>query len=298
MKKALVVAGNGPSLREIDYTRLPKEYDVFRCNLFFCEEAYYLGKQINAYFFHQTNFFEYYFTLTHLVANKEYEVSKILCPDHCVGFFASQEEFAKNFPDIELSDCYVDSLTEFSKYKNFNAIFYNNHITSGIYMCAVGTALGYKEIYISGIDLYEQGTNSYAFKLQSNTRKLLPLLNRKGKNTDDCYHNAKTDIQALQFLQEHYDVRFYSLSPTSPLSQHIDLAPVLTQQPVFTPEKKPAKHTADIMIPEYMDYERFHLKDPLQEEKIPKLKKNIYYRIFRDLFKLPSDIKHYVRYKL
>lgn len=297
MKKALVVAGNGPSLREIDYTRLPKEYDLFRCNLFFCEEAYYLGKQVSAYFFHKTNFFEYYFTLRHLLTNQEYSIDRILCRDQCADFFSSKEEFMKHFPDLEFSDSYADSLVEFSKYRNFNAIFYNDHITSGIYMCAVGIALGYKEIHISGIDFYNQGTNSYAFKLQSNTRKLLPLLNRKGKNTDDCYHNAKTDIQALQFLQQHYDVKFYSLSPQSPLSQHIDLSPILTQQPTFVPEKKPIGYTADMIIPEYMDYERFHLKDPLQEEKTPKLKKNIYYRIFRDFFRLPSDIKHYIRYK-
>ena len=44
--KPIIIAGNGPSLKEIDYKRLPKEYDVFRCNQFFFEDKYYLGKDV------------------------------------------------------------------------------------------------------------------------------------------------------------------------------------------------------------------------------------------------------------
>ncbi|EFU7055710.1 hypothetical protein HTZ31_001783, partial [Campylobacter coli] len=35
--KAAIVTSNGPSMREIDYSLLPKDYDVFRCNEFYHE---------------------------------------------------------------------------------------------------------------------------------------------------------------------------------------------------------------------------------------------------------------------
>ncbi|ELS3708711.1 hypothetical protein QPP40_001462 [Campylobacter upsaliensis] len=30
--KKVIIAGNAPSLKNIDYTLLPQDYDVFRCN--------------------------------------------------------------------------------------------------------------------------------------------------------------------------------------------------------------------------------------------------------------------------
>ncbi|EAI2324729.1 alpha-2,3-sialyltransferase, partial [Campylobacter coli] len=49
-EKNVLIAGNGPSLKEIDYRRLPDKYDVFRCNQFYFEEKYYLGKNIKSVF--------------------------------------------------------------------------------------------------------------------------------------------------------------------------------------------------------------------------------------------------------
>ncbi|MDE5926745.1 MAG: alpha-2,3 sialyltransferase, partial [Helicobacter sp.] len=37
-----IIAGGGPSLKQIDYSRLPKNFDVFRVNFFYFEEQYYL----------------------------------------------------------------------------------------------------------------------------------------------------------------------------------------------------------------------------------------------------------------
>lgn len=46
----VVIAGNGPSLASIDYSKLPENFDVFRCNQFYFEDKYYLGKKIKKYF--------------------------------------------------------------------------------------------------------------------------------------------------------------------------------------------------------------------------------------------------------
>lgn len=46
----VIIAGNGPSLQSINYQRLPKKYDIFRCNQFYFEDKYYLGKNIKTAF--------------------------------------------------------------------------------------------------------------------------------------------------------------------------------------------------------------------------------------------------------
>lgn len=46
-----LVCGNGPSLKNIDYKRLPKQFDVFRCNQFYFEDRYFVGKDVKYVFF-------------------------------------------------------------------------------------------------------------------------------------------------------------------------------------------------------------------------------------------------------
>ena len=48
--KSVIIAGNGTSLKSIDYSLLPKDYDIFRCNQFYFEDHYFLGKKIKRYF--------------------------------------------------------------------------------------------------------------------------------------------------------------------------------------------------------------------------------------------------------
>lgn len=55
--KNVIIAGNGPSLKEIDYSRLPNDFDVFRCNQFYFEDKYYLGKKCKAVFYNPIFFF-------------------------------------------------------------------------------------------------------------------------------------------------------------------------------------------------------------------------------------------------
>ena len=74
-----IIAGNGPSLARIDYTRLPRDFDVYRCNQFYFEEKYYLGKRVQGVLFHPDLFFAQYHTLKTLEARGEYEFGEIYC---------------------------------------------------------------------------------------------------------------------------------------------------------------------------------------------------------------------------
>lgn len=156
--KNVVIAGNGPSLKEIDYSRLPNDFDVFRCNQFYFEDKYYLGKKCKAVFYIPNLFFEQYYTLKHLIENQEYETELIMCSNFNLTYLENEnflKSFYDYFPDAHLGYDFFKKLKEFNTYFKFHELYLNQRITSGIYMCAVAIVLGYKEIYLVGIDFYE-----------------------------------------------------------------------------------------------------------------------------------------------
>ncbi|ECC0098045.1 alpha-2,3 sialyltransferase, partial [Campylobacter jejuni] len=161
--------------------------------------------------------------------------------------------------------------------------------TSGVYMCAVAIALGYKEIYLSGIDFYQNGS-SYAFDTkQENLLKLAPDF----KNDRSHYigHSKNTDIKALEFLEKTYKIKLYCLCPNSLLANFIELAPNLNSNFIIQEKNN---YTKDILIPSSEAYGKFSKN--INFKKI-KIKENVYYKLIKDLLRLPSDIKHYFKGK-
>ncbi|EAI6906423.1 alpha-2,3 sialyltransferase [Campylobacter coli] len=289
-KNNVIIAGNGPSLKEIDYSKLPDDFDVFRCNQFYFEDKYYLGKKCKAVFYNPSLFFEQYYTLKHLIANQEYETELIICSNFNQAHLESEnfrKSFYDYFPDAYLGCDFFKQLKEFDAYFKFHEIYLNQRITSGIYMCAVAIALGYKEIYLTGIDFYQNGS-SYAFDTkQENLLKLAP--NFKNDNSQYIGHNKNTDIKALEFLEKTYKINLYCLSPNSSLANFIEIAPNLNSR--FIAQEK-NNYTKDILIPPKEAYEKFSKNINLKKSKI---KENIYFKIVKDLLRLPSDIKHYIK---
>ncbi|TLD84149.1 hypothetical protein LS81_002800 [Helicobacter trogontum] len=108
------------------------------------------------------------------------------------------------------------------------------------------------------------------------------------------------DLKKLTFLSKHYNVKFYSLCPNSPLTSYFPLAPITGN--TFIPSKKPDNYTKDILIPKGNGVESMrdilrldlHLYDE-DVRKRNRIKNNIYFRIFDDLMRLPRDIKHYLQ---
>ncbi|MCV3467483.1 alpha-2,3-sialyltransferase [Campylobacter lari] len=288
-----IICGNGPSLKNIDYKSLPKEYDGFRCNQFYFEEKYYLGKNIKYVFFNPFVFFEQYYTAKKLIEKKEYNIENIICSTFNLPTM-DNENFIKNFNayfcDAYLGHEILHNIKDFLAFIKYNEIYENNRITSGIYMCAIAIALGYKNIYLCGIDFYNDKNNMYGFdNKKENLLKLNPAFLKK----DSVYikHSKEFDLKALNFLKDKYNVNFYSLNNNSELSKYIPLA--LNTNNNFILIDKDKDCINDVLIPEGKDYYDFFKK----EDSKVKLKQNTYYKLFKDLFRLPSDIKHYIKEK-
>ncbi|WP_136696356.1 alpha-2,3-sialyltransferase [Campylobacter jejuni] len=224
-EKNVLIAGNGPSLKEIDYRRLPDKYDVFRCNQFYFEEKYYLGKNIKSVFFNPGFFFEQYYTSMQLILKKEYFIENIICSTFDLNFIDNSfflKSFYNWFPEAYLGHEILNKLKDFYNYIKYNEIYYNQRITSSIYMCAIAIIFGYENIFLTGVDFYDKSKNYYAFNSKKNNLiKLNPSFSLNHNRGD--FHSKDVDLKALDFLMKNYSINIYSVSPNSILSRYIKL---------------------------------------------------------------------------
>lgn len=331
LKKYAIVAGNGPSLAEIDYTRLHiptnlpancdfsdilEYYDIFRCNQFYFEDKYYLGKNIKLAFAISPNLFEQSYTYKTLNYTNQYNILNIGVSDFNLTCMDSvYHKHLDIFDDIITGSIYLSKLKAFYSFMRYNEIYKNKRITSGIYMCAFATALGYKEIYIAGIDLYK-AKEAYAFDtLKPNLLKVLPNFGLKPGD----FHTQETDIMSLKFLEDNYDVKFYTLCPNSPIAEYIPLADKANNK-AFIPIQKQEDSIRDMLIPESFAYDMLkYYEITINKEKLilkltqqtpfddacqttqklyrEPIEKNMIYRIFKDIVRLPKDIAFYIKGK-
>ncbi|WP_267892830.1 alpha-2,3-sialyltransferase, partial [Helicobacter acinonychis] len=216
-KKPLIIAGNGPSIKDLDYALFPKDFDVFRCNQFYFEDKYYLGREIKGVFFN-AHVFDLQMKITKaIVKNGEYHPDHIYCTHvEPYGYVNGnqqlmQEYLEKHFVGVRSTYAYLKDLEPFfilhSKYRNF----YDQHFTTGIMMLLVAIQLGYKEIYLCGIDFYENGFGHF-------------YENQGGffEEDSDPMHDKNIDIQALELAKKY--AKIYALVPNSALVKMIPLS--------------------------------------------------------------------------
>lgn len=294
----VVIAGNGPSLREIDYNRLPDSFDVFRCNQFYFEDSYFLGDKIKAYFFNPVVAIEQYYTMYKIKEKDEYSIENLVISNF--GNPALKEGtldgFLNLFPEVITGYSQLSKLTEFDQYIRFNELFFNKRVTSGVYMCAVAIANGYKNIYLAGLDFYQVTKPAYAFQHQKkNILQIIPGF--KEEHSQGEVHSKDFDIEALNFLSQKYGVKIYSLSPTSESTKYFPLSEECNTLE-FILKNKTETSIKDILIPSDEIYRKVRDIYPSQYSKAKdKLYSNMVFKLFYDLVKLPSVIKKYLRAK-
>ncbi|MFC3867530.1 alpha-2,3-sialyltransferase [Helicobacter equorum] len=244
--KACVIAGNGPSLANIDYSLLPKDFEVFRANQFFFEDKYFLGKSIKCAFINGIfNLPTSHLTLHTLKQKDEYKIDYLMCiqPGVIVGGGATQNTLSF-FPDVMDGCEYIKMLSVFNNSIMFNYIHKDQAITTGVYMVAVAVALGYKELYIVGIDLYRDG-GKYAFSMKDKPNFFSLGFDKECKPAD--WHNAQTDIDALKLLEKEYGVKIYILSESCPLKEYFPLAPRVNDLDSSFVKPKPTNFINDVV---------------------------------------------------
>ncbi|WP_233703130.1 alpha-2,3-sialyltransferase [Helicobacter felis] len=269
--KPLILAGNGPSIKDLDYSLFPPDFDVFRCNQFYFEDKYYLGKEVKGVFFNSWIFDLQMKTAGQLVARDEYKLDTIYCATDAeyspfdpnpfdpsynknrelpnnIGerYGALQSLHARSFLDkhftnithtYELLATLKPFLDLHTKARNFQG----QQFTGGIMMLISAIALGYQEIYLAGIDFYTTGLGHF---YQDNSRFFIlehaPM------------HTQELDMQAIEIAKQY--AQLYALVPNTPLVQILPLSPhknALSQERMQTLHlgyEKPPGYIQDILI--------------------------------------------------
>ena len=288
--KPIVIAGNGPSLAQIDYSRLPQDFDVFRCNQFYFEDKYFLGKKIKGVFFNPSVLREQIFTLHHLKERGEYEVEDVYCQRGDDSELVIEGNKVENiFPSVKSTYDFLKKLPLFNELDKFHRFFFHQWPTAGIVMLYTAIAQGYKEIYLTGIDFYGGGGTDYAFKIdpKSNIATRIPAF--RDSVFQAKVHTQSLDIAFIQLALTLPDIKLYAVSPNSALSEILPLSPVQNHQ-VFEVESKPKGYICDwIKPPRSLSPFKQKLKDYGINGK------NIYVKAVMDLIQLCKAIVYALR---
>lgn len=166
----------------------------------------------------------------------------------------------------------------FHEYTVFNDLFRDRRPTSGVLMIANAIAMGYKAIYLAGIDLY-LGKEEYAFDHKSSDLLRSKYPGFSGDRTRTHNHSEQTDLDALQFLMKTYDeVKIYSICPTSPITEYIELSPVQNMRD-FVVENKPQGYINDMQRPSDLAYYKYN---SIFSSLFPKEPENIVLKLYND----------------
>lgn len=320
---------------------MPLKFEVFRCNQFYFEDKYYLGRRVKATTATTYTTFSQVWTMLNLLTRNEYEIDKIFLDNNHIWFIndASGNEnkqqqnykkiidvlshysqyftgrILKSTPNLNPNQSLIDrayngsfshNIAEFLEWSNLASIYYGHHITSGLLSCALAVAMGHREIYIAGIDLYSGNTHYFTSMRTPNIARFTDLFDEDSCDSQGNYksgmqwHKKEADIEGLYFLQEAYGVKFYSLCESSPISELIPLAKKTNS--IFTPQPKPKDYICDFCIPKKESFEVMQIpflqKQSQAIQQIQSLKQNIYFRLLWDLSRIPKHIKLYIKGKI
>ncbi|MGL4367550.1 MAG: alpha-2,3-sialyltransferase [Brevinemataceae bacterium] len=228
-KTSVVIAGCGPSVGQINYRRVPKEFDCFRMNQFAFEEKYFLGKNVTAYFKCPEFIKEAYLYCCLLERNKEYFFKDFYLTGNS-SFIAP--EFQGVFSSV------YDILNKnplFQRHILFYEWFYTVWPTSGTMALLTAISLGYKEIYLVGIDFYQK-SSTYVYQESNHPvfdelrQQTFSFNNFSGsfffnKGEEQQYHNIQMEKESIILASSIPGIKIYSICDDTPLNELLPLAP-------------------------------------------------------------------------
>ena len=174
-------------------------------NLFFLEEEYRYGKRVDGYFW-SIGSDVVQSELPLAIQQKKYDIRAFLAP---------------MLPTVKMNGVEVPD-RHFEPFFDHWAIIAENQTlarelmgrplpTQGFQVLAFALALGFKEIHLTGIDLYESTTQRYAFSIPDRVASKL-----RSKDTKPGYelnHSRDRDISLFWTCREQYpEARLYALS--------------------------------------------------------------------------------------
>lgn len=241
--RPVIIAGNGPSLTGIDRRRIPENPVILRINNFFFEERYFLGRRADiVYVAGPGSVLDAYIkTLLYVVETGQYDTGVYLGRANRISSITD-----KYFPLVDANSCFTRNsiIHEFMSGIDNRP---NTDPTSGMLALLSVISLGFRDIYLTGIDFYT-GENMYSFRPGENHSRIVGI-SSDSRGYNESFHNMDIDMEVLSLAKGIEGVSVKSLSPGSPIGNYIPAADIVRENPGKA-GKKPDGYTRDFLLSE------------------------------------------------
>jgi glycosyltransferase involved in cell wall biosynthesis len=241
--RAVIIVGNGPSLAKIDYSRFPQDAEVWRCTQFFCEKKYYVGRRVDKCFVCVPPL-EIYLTLRAIVKNGDYDMNLSAIYAWVEWTFGHWKDPTNVEYKMALAAFraviggdmgeYMSGLipkdSEIADIVSYHFLNGHHAMLTGIKMLVAAYLEGYDDIYIAGID------NDYSADKIARPWNTGVFGDAEMKNTTRI-HNTELQLELMSYINADTRCNLYSLSPESPITKIIPMAPIVGGN--FEAEPKP-----------------------------------------------------------
>lgn len=250
-------------MKSINYSLLPKSYDVYRVNQFYSEDKYYTSKNIKKVFVAYNNLEIKLYTLYELQRQKNYNIEQVVIgnirpPDSYLTPSRYKIDLWRHNKGIAQ---FYDCLSKFPKLQDFyyfNLDCKSKVPTTGLSMLVSALANDYKEIFIAGIDLYaldikESNAKDYPFNIGENMQLAIPgLLSKSNLENKSALHTLEIEIELINLALEIANkkgIKIYSVSKDSPINKYIPLATKIQNEDSLNIESKSKECIFDFVVP-------------------------------------------------
>ncbi len=226
--RPLVIVGNGPSAALPPQHRLPADPVVFRMNWFFLESHYHFGSHADAWFFSVPNQ-----TLEESLAQEirtgRYTVDRLLSPMQLPSG-RDGDGWGHQLLDVQVEQ--QDHWAVVARHPRLARRFMSRPglPTTGLQALGFALAVGFDEVYLCGIDLYESTQARYGYTVPDQVAAALTA-----KDIAPGYesaHSVDTDLAFLQAcLAEFPDARVHNLGESLNLATYLGSAPEQVEGP-------------------------------------------------------------------
>ena len=250
---SILVCGNGPSVCNIDFTRVKMDSKVMRMTNFFLEDTYYAGKRVDYYIEYVKRLERQYFNIRMLDMKGEYSF------DMENVWMTVMFESNSHFPTVKMATPLIQKNPLIAEFRSFYEFYYGQYLTTGLQGVALAVCLGYKEVYLAGFDLFSDPNNLHPFNAGN---YMSEVLNSKSIVSNNSYETSGSSGKSADYSQKHHpselqtsflkllmklypDTKIFSVDETSPINQYVEIAPKIYANPWYIPERKGNDRTTD-----------------------------------------------------
>lgn len=241
VQRPLLIVGNGPSATLPPHHKIPADVVIFRMNWFFLESHYHFGSHVDAWFFAVPNqLLET--SLREEIRSRRYSIER-LCSPMQLPSGREGDRWSNQLLDVDLKQ--YDHWAVISRYPRLARYFMSRPglPTSGMQALGFGLGVGFREIYLSGVDLYESKEARYGYTVSQQVAA--GLLEKDLKPGYEDAHSIDNDLAFLQAsLAEFPDADVYSLSESVNLAMFLPAGKEIADRPTMS-----APTTPDLGLP-------------------------------------------------